>query len=194
MRNALERITEYADAALSLDGRVDSESLVRLLPRHLPPNAVLCDKDVAATIRYYDILKNAAPLDHLNLAGGAIGSMMAVVTGAGIGCPDRKVVTLVGDGGAMYTVQSLSTQAHEQLDVDTVVLANRRYKVLNNELKRVGASQNGPRAKLMHDLQRPALCWVDITEGLGVSAVRVDARRGFEQAFCAAMSGRGPSS
>lgn len=192
-RNALERVTEYADAALSLEGRLDSESLVRLMARHLPANAVLCDEGISATIRYYDILESAAPHDHLNLAGGAIGSMMAVATGAGIACPDRRVVTLVGDGSAMYTVQSLWTQAHEQLDVVTVVLANRGYKVLNNELKRVGASQNGPRAKLMLDLQRPDLCWVDIAEGLGVSAVRVDARRAFEQAFCAAMSGRGPS-
>jgi Thiamine pyrophosphate enzyme, C-terminal TPP binding domain len=39
----------------------------------------------------------------------------------------RKVVCLLGDGGAMYTLQALWTQARESLDVTTVIFANRRW-------------------------------------------------------------------
>ena len=44
--------------------------------------------------------------------------------------PDRKVVTLTGDGSAMYTLQSLWTIAREKLDVTVLVFANRSYKIL----------------------------------------------------------------
>lgn len=118
--------------------------------------------------------------------------MMPVATGASIACPERKVVTLVGDGSAMYTVQSLWTQAREQLNVVTIVLANRAYKVLNNELKRVGAAQDGPHAKRMLDLYPPAIGWVDVAKGLGVSAARAGTRREFERALATAIGEQRP--
>jgi acetolactate synthase I/II/III large subunit len=138
-RSASESVTAQVDTAVSLDGDLDSESIVRLIAKYMPKDAIFSDEGITASILYYDILENAAPHDHLNLTGGAIGSMMPVATGASVACPERKVITLVGDGSAMYSVQSLWTQAHEQLDVVTIILANRAYKVLNSELKRVGA-------------------------------------------------------
>lgn len=158
----------------------------------MPVNAILADEGVSSTLPYYDLLGTAAPHDFLNLTGGAIGSMMPVSTGAGIACPDRKVVTLVGDGSAMYTVQSLWTQARENLDIVTVVYANRGYKVLNNELRRVGAPTDGAGAAAMLELHAPAMDWVSIGQGLGVSSVRTDSKRAFERAFVAAMTQRGP--
>jgi phosphoketolase len=59
---------------------------------------------VTSTPPYYEMFSGAAPHDFLNLTGGAIGSKMAVSTGAGIARPGCRVVTLVGDGSAMYTV------------------------------------------------------------------------------------------
>ena len=64
---------------------------------------------------------------------------MPVATGAAVACPDRRVVNLQADGSALYTIQSLWTQAREGLDVVTIVFNNRSYAVLNMELNRVGA-------------------------------------------------------
>jgi acetolactate synthase-1/2/3 large subunit len=72
------------------------------------------------------------------------------------------------------------------------VFANRGYKVLNNELVRVGASSNGPNSGAMLDLGTPTLDWVSIGQGLGVDAVRANSRRAFEQAFVSAIAQRGP--
>ena len=91
-------------------------------------------------------------------------------------CPDRKVVCLHGDGGAMYTVQALWTMARERLDVTTVIFANRSYGILNIELQRVGAD-SGPKALSMLDLGNPDLDWVALATGMGVEAVRVDSDR-----------------
>ncbi len=106
-------------------------------------------------------------------------------------CPDRKVVCLHGDGGAMYTLQALWTQAREGLDVTTVVFANRSYAILNIELMRVGAGA-GPGALSMLDLGNPSLDWVSIATGMGVEAVRVDTLEALDSAFDSAMRTRGP--
>ena len=61
----------------------------------------------------------AAPHTLLTQPGGAIGLGLPCATGAAIACPDRRVICLQADGSGMYTVQSLWTQAREQLNVTT---------------------------------------------------------------------------
>ena len=135
---------------------------------------------------------NIEPHDHLALAGGAIGQGIPVATGAAVACPNRKVVCLHGDGGAMYTLQALWTQAREALDVTTVIFANRSYAILNIELARVGASEAGPKALSMLDLHNPELDWTKLASGMGVEASRVTSVEEFARQFASAMNDRGP--
>jgi acetolactate synthase I/II/III large subunit len=82
------------------------------------------------------------------------------------------VLSLEADGSAMYTLQSLWTQAREGLDVTTIVFANRSYAILNLELSRVGVEAPGPKARDMLDISRPDLDFVALAKGMGVDAVR----------------------
>ena len=66
------------------------------------------------------------------------------------------MINLQADGSAMYTVQSLWTQAREHLDVTTVLLSNRKYQILLGELANVGANP-GRTALEMMDLGNPDL-------------------------------------
>jgi len=175
----------------SVGDALTPESIMRSVARHLPEQAIVTEESGMA-MAYYSLAESAAPHDFLTLSGGAIGSMMAVSIGAGVACPDRKVVNLLGDGSAMYTVQSLWTLAREKIDAVTVIYANRGYKILNNELKRVGASTDGARAASMFDLENPSLDWVALAKGMGVEAVRVESGQGFDAAFAAAMKRKGP--
>jgi acetolactate synthase I/II/III large subunit len=127
----------------------------------------------------------------LNLPGGAIGSMMAASAGAAVACPDRKVICLQGDGGGMYSLQSLWTQARQNLDVTTVIYANRSYAILKLELQRMNA-EIGPKALSMLDLQAPELNWVKLAEGMGVEAARTQTPQQFADLFVSAMHARGP--
>ena len=58
--------------------------------------------------------------------------------------PTARSISLEADGSAMYTIQSLWTQAREGLDVTTVIFNNRSYAILNMELNRVGRRAPGP--------------------------------------------------
>ena len=92
----------------------------------------------------------------------------------------------------MYTVQALWTQAREELDVVTIVFANRRYQILHGELKDVGAGTAGRNASRMLDLDNPALDWVSLARGMGVEAASASTVEDFSDLLRAACQRRGP--
>ncbi len=163
-----------------------------IVAHYLPDNAVISDEAATSGIGSAIATATAAPHDHLSLTGGAIGQGLPLATGAAVACPDRKVVCLHGDGGAMYTLQALWTQAREKLDVTNVIFANRSYAILNIELMRVGAENPGPKALSMLDLHNPELNWVQLGQGMGVESVRVETAEEFAEAFSSAMKQKGP--
>jgi acetolactate synthase-1/2/3 large subunit len=172
-------------------GRLDQFTIGQAIARSLPEGAIVSDEAATSGLGPAVALATAAPHDVMSLTGGAIGQGLPVAAGAAVARPDRKVVCLHGDGGAMYTVQTLWTMAREQLDVTTVVFANRSYAILNIELQRVGAD-NGPRALSMLDIGDPDLDWVSIASGMGVEATRVADTDAFADAFASAMHQTGP--
>lgn len=173
-------------------GRLNAYSAGQVIARLLPEHAIISDEAATAGLGIATFVAAAAPHDHLSLTGGSIGQGVPLATGAAVACPDRKVVCLQGDGGAMYTLQALWTQAREKLDVTTVIFANRSYAILNVELMRVGAENPGPKALSLFDLRNPELNWVSLAAGMGVEASRATTAEEFADQFAQAVKTRGP--
>jgi len=173
-------------------GTLDADGVGRAIAHFLPEGAILSDEGATAGLFTNIYTENAVPHDHMCLTGGSIGQGLPLAAGAALACPDRKVVCFHGDGGAMYTLQSLWTMARENLDVVTVILANRSYAILNIELMRVGAENPGPKALSMLDLHNPELNWAQLANGMGVEAARCETAEEFNEAFQSAMSRKGP--
>jgi acetolactate synthase I/II/III large subunit len=190
-REAAER-TKLARADRPKAGKLNPYSAGEAIAHYLPENAVISDEAATAGLGATMYLGASAPHDHLSLTGGSIGQGVPLATGAAVACPDRKVVCLQGDGGAMYTLQALWTQARERLDVTTVIFANRSYAILKIELMRVGAENPGSKALSLFDLQNPELNWVSLASGMGVEASRATTAEEFADQFASAMKGRGP--
>ena len=163
------------------------ETLAALLPEH----AIVVEEAVTSGRQIFPPTFQAAPHDWLQITGGAIGYGFPCATGAALASPGRKVVCLQADGGGMYSLQALWTQARERLDVVNVVFANRMYRILQGELLAVGA-QPGPASRDLFDLGRPDLDWVKLAGGMGVEAVRVAAMEEFADAFRGACARPGP--
>ncbi|HEX2545739.1 MAG TPA: acetolactate synthase large subunit [Ramlibacter sp.] len=145
-----------------------SQTVAALMPEH----AIVSDESISFGRGFYKHSHAAPPHDWLHLAGGAIGDGMPVATGAGVAARgQRRVINLQADGSAMYSLQSLWTQAREQLPCTTVLLNNRKYQILVGEYKSVGATP-GPTAMRMLDLGNPDLSWVQLANGMGVEAAR----------------------
>ena len=185
-------VAVLATPALPKSGKLDAHAVMQVVAHYLPEGAILADEALTSGLPYFNCTATCTPHDYLNVTGGAIGCMMPVGTGAAIACSDRKVVCLEGDGSAMYTLQSLWTQARERLDVTTVIYANRSYAILNIESARVGVANPGWMAQSLFDLHDPTLDWVKLAEGMGVEAARADTTERFADLFASAMKTRGP--
>ena len=158
----------------------------------LPEGAIVSDESVSSSEPIWPHLAGAAMHDHLPVTGGSIGQGLPVALGAALACPFRKVVALEADGSAMYTLQSLWTMARERLDVTVVILANRRYRILDIEMRRTGAGAVGPRAEEMIDLTDPVPDWIKLARGFGVEAARASTADEFIRELGAALGERGP--
>ncbi len=172
-------------------GAVSPEAFARSLAALLPEQAVVADESITFGRALFAGTHGAAPHDWLQLCGGAIGEGLPLATGAAIGAPGRRVVSLEADGSALYTVQALWTQARERLDVTTVIFDNRRYAILLHELASVGANP-GRTALDMLDLGNPDLDWVRIAEGFGVAAARAETMERFNDLFAQSCARPGP--
>jgi len=152
-------------------GATTQENLAVTLAALMPEGAIVSNESVSYGRDFYALTHNAAPHDWLNLGGGAIGDGLPVATGAAVAGGERRVISLQADGSAMYSLQSLWTQAREQLPCTTILLNNRKYNILIGEYKNVGATP-GPTAMGMLDLSNPDIDWVKLANSLGVEAAR----------------------
>jgi acetolactate synthase-1/2/3 large subunit len=173
-------------------GRLTPDTLAAALGALLPVGAIVADESVTTGRGFFRATAGAPPHDWMNNMGGSIGIGLPLATGAAVACPDRKVVCLEGDGSGMYTVQALWTQAREQLDVTTVVFANRTYAILRHELAGVGAGTPGRKAADMLDIGRPDLDWVGLARSMGVPASRATTAEEFAREFAAGLATPGP--
>ncbi|MEO6624383.1 MAG: acetolactate synthase large subunit [Burkholderiaceae bacterium] len=168
-------------------GPITPDGIARVIAALLPENAIVIDESVSAGRALGAPTAGAAPHDWLSVMGGSIGWGLPAAVGAAIAAPGRKVLSLEGDGSAMYTIQALWTLAREGLDVTVVIFANRAYQILLGEYAGVGAGTPGPRAGHMLRLDTPALDFVGLARSMGVEAARAtdlgslasELRRGF---------------
>jgi len=183
---------EMARPKLPRGAALTPEIIGLALAEEMPEGSIVSDEMISAAEAILQNLAAARPFTHLPITGGSIGQGLPVAVGAAVACSDRKVIALQADGSAMYTLQALWTMAREKLDVVVVILANRRYRILEIESRRTGAGEIGPRANEMMDLTRPNLDWVKLAEGQGVPACRATTGDEFIALFREAVRQPGP--
>jgi acetolactate synthase-1/2/3 large subunit len=173
-------------------GAITPEKLGALLGASLPENAIVIDESITTGRAFLASTKNAPPHDWIIGTGGSIGYGMPVALGAAVACPDRKVVCLESDGSGLYMPQSLWTHARENLDILTLVFANRSYQILRHEMQNVGATNIGPIASTLLDIGSPDIDWLSLAKGFGVAAFRANSMDELSRAVDAGIAMRGP--
>lgn len=158
----------------------------------LPEDAIVSAETTTSGGPIFGYTRGAAPHDWLGLTGGSIGMAIPLAVGAAVACPDRKVLCIQSDGGGMYTNQALWTHVRENLDVVTVILTNRRYKILEHEYFKTGANELGPKAESLFDIGNPDIDWAQLAGGMGMEAHRTETAEDFTQKLEAALAADGP--
>lgn len=176
-------------------GPLTVQTSAQVIGAMLPERAIVVDESNTSGLLLPQFTAGAPAHDWLTLTGGSIGYALPVALGAAVAASDRPVLCLESDGSAMYTISALWSHARENLDITTVVYANRAYDILRIELQRVGAQSGtgpGPEAESLLDLTPPVLDFVMIAQGMGVPARRVDTAEELAEALRWAFGTPGP--
>lgn len=185
------RVAQLSRPALP-SGPITPEGIGAVLGALLPENAIVVDESVTSGRGFGQPTAGAPPHDWLGIMGGSIGFGLPCSVGAAVAAPDRKVITLEGDGSGMYTVQALWTMARCSLDVTMLVFANRSYQILRGELAGVGAGEPGKNANEMLTIGNPDLDWVSLAKGHGVEAGRATTLEELATQFKRGIASKGP--
>jgi len=142
--------------------------------RAIGPATRIVDEAVATSEHLREFLNSPSPLQYSFTRGGALGWGMPAAVGASLGLGRAPVVSLVGDGAALYSPQALWTAAHEQLPVTFIVMNNREYNILKNFMRsRTGYVAARTNRFIAMDLAEPAIDFQSLAKAMGVPACRV---------------------
>ncbi len=97
---------------------------------------------------------------------GTLGYGFATALGAQVGNPDKKVVSVNGDGGFFYNVQELSTMVQQKIALTTIVFNDNAY----GNVKRIQEMRFGGRI-IASDLYNPDM--MKLCDAYGLEGRRV---------------------
>ncbi len=124
------------------------------------------------------------PETFYTMDSGGLGWGLPAAVGVALAKPGARVISLVGDGSAMYSIQALWSAAQLKLPIAFVILKNRRYAALQDFAPVFGYAPGAPVAGT--DL--PDLDFVALAAGQGVQGVRVERAEQLHEALAHALA------
>ena len=158
----------------------------------MDPNTVLFDESVTSGGYLMRYLRFTETGRHYRAAGGGLGPGMPNPIGMKLARPERPVLSVSGDGAALYTIQALWTAAHHKIPVTWCITNNRSYRILKlNMLEYLGEGAAGRRFVEM-DMTEPELDFSRIAASFGVNGARVERPEEIGEALRAAQAAEEP--
>jgi benzoylformate decarboxylase len=119
-------------------------------------------------------------------SSGGLGHGLPAAVGIALANPGRKVIALIGDGSAMYSIQALWTAAQLALPITFVIVNNRRYEALHHFAQRFGLPQTV-------GTELPGIDFVGLARAQGCDAVRVERAADLAGTLRTALDARRPT-
>jgi benzoylformate decarboxylase len=119
-------------------------------------------------------------------ASGGLGHGLPAAVGIALANRGRKVIALIGDGSAMYSIQALWTAAQLDLPITFIILNNARYEALHHFAKRFNLPQTVGTAL-------PDIDFVGLARAQGCDGVRVTEAASLPAILSAALAAPRPT-
>ena len=182
-RRAYEAASEPPEAPAA--GALHPAEVVAALQRALPPDTLVTSDagNFAGFLHRY--WRHAHPRTQLAPANGAMGYGVPAAVAAKLAAPERTVVAIVGDGGALMTGQELETAVRHGARILVVVFQNGLYGTIAMhqalEFGRTAAVEIAP------------LDLATWATGLGARGFTVESRGELAALIAAAAGSQGPA-
>jgi benzoylformate decarboxylase len=92
----------------------------------------------------------------------------------------------------MYTIQALWTAAHEKLAIVFIVLNNRSYRILKQNMITFRGATNAEHRFLAMDLDDPVIDYPGLARSMGIDAVAVDTLDGLSAQIAEGIAANRP--
>jgi benzoylformate decarboxylase len=168
----LAQLNRLRERALMAEGAepINPLALMHAIAEALPANAIVVDEAISSNGGLHRFLKTSDPLSYFGNRGGGIGWGLPAAIGVQLAAPDRRVVALIGDGSAMYSIQALYTAARERIPVVFMIINNRSYRILKQRTNAMKSFAAQTDTYVGMDLTNPEIGFVDLARGFGVVA------------------------
>lgn len=114
------------------------------LAERLPPEAVLIEESPSSRPELNARLPARQPLGFLSAAMGGLGFALPAAIGVRLARPEQPVVAVVGDGSAVFGIQSLWSAAQYRSGALFLILANGGYAVMDRLAEHAGGTGPWP--------------------------------------------------
>jgi benzoylformate decarboxylase len=161
-----------ASAPASNGDRMDPAAAAEALVAGLPEGTIMIEEAITTGLEVRRAFAASRPGSYHHSVGGALGWALGAGIGVKMARPDDPVVSVVGDGTAMYTIQGLWSAAHYDVPLVLVVMNNREYAACKRGIDRVVAG--GGDSYVGMDLTDPEIDFIGLGRSLGVEARSAD--------------------
>ena len=168
--------------------RLSVAYVLQTLAEARDPGSVIVEEAPSARPVMHERLPIHAAETFHEMCSGGLGFGLAAAVGVALARPDRRVIALIGDGSAMYTIQALWNAAQARLPMAIVILKNRRYAALQDFAPQFGFA---PGAKV-EGSELPDLDFVALAAGQGVAGRRVEDASTLHEALAQALRAEAP--
>jgi benzoylformate decarboxylase len=186
----LAQLEKLRQSAVALEGAqpIHPLALMHAIAQALPSDAVVVDEAISSAGGLHRFLNGSDPQAYFGNRGGGIGWGLPAAIGVQLALPERRVVALIGDGSAMYSIQALYTAARERIPVVFVIVNNSSYRILKQRINAMKSFAAQTDAYIGMDLTDPAIGFVDLARGLGLAAHRATTLAAVRDLLAAALA------
>ncbi|MFO1160596.1 MAG: thiamine pyrophosphate-binding protein [Reyranellaceae bacterium] len=181
---AAQRAARKAKLAAPTEKPLAGEWVMMRLCESLPDTAIIVDEGLTTANSLMSYFPFRDRNSYFGNVSGGIGWGIAAAVGVQIAEPKRRVVALIGDGSAMYSIQALWSAANQKLPMTFLICNNGGYQILKNRLKLF----HGNDQPIGMDFKDPPIDATTLARGFGVAAERVDTVPGFDAALARSLA------
>jgi benzoylformate decarboxylase len=173
-------------------------AFAEVLAKHLPMNTMVFDESLTNFPDFTRWVTPTKPGSFFQTPGGTLGVGLPGAIGVKLAHPDRTVIGLTGDGGAIYTYQALWSATHYGIGAKMIVCNNRSYRLLKMNLvdywreRGLSPDEYPETFPPSFDILDPAVDFVSLAKGYGVPGQRVAKPAEIEPAIRAMLEHDGP--
>jgi benzoylformate decarboxylase len=128
-------------ARVTAGSAISTALLMQTVADVRPDNLVIVEEAPSSRPVMCERLPNLRAGSFYTCASGALGYALPAAVGHALARPRDRVVAVVGDGSAMYSIQALWTAAELGLPLTVLVVNNRSYATVDNFARRFGIAK-----------------------------------------------------